>query len=98
VIDTGIGGMDNYKSLQNILQEAYLQAAEGKGKERHANGEPFEEQLICQIGRLGLNFCLGQAVKKIVESGRLEGERGVKELLGAINYISAEIITRREKI
>ena len=38
-----------------------------------------------------------QAVKKIYESVRLPGEAGVRELLGAINYIAAEIIVRRER-
>ena len=39
---------------------------------------------------------LYQAVKKIYESQGLEGEKGVHELLGAINYIAAAIIVRRE--
>ena len=87
-----------YDSLMQVLKEATLQAAEGKGKYRHAVGDtPFSEQPICLISRqVGLGFALGQAIKKIIESQRLEGEHGVKELLGAINYIAAAIIVRRE--
>ena len=68
---------------------------------RHAlDGERFEDQQICEIGRrLKGNPAAGplfQAVKKVYESGRLGGEAGVRELLGAVNYISAGIILMRE--
>jgi hypothetical protein len=92
-----------YESLINIFDEAYLQASNGKGKERHASGEPFDKQVICEIARrLGpdpLSQSVGplyQAVKKIYESQRLSGEAGVRELLGALNYIAAAIIIRRK--
>ena len=92
---------DDYSLLDVVLSDARNQAASGKGKERHAvDGEPFERQQICEIGRrLRGNVAAGplfQAVKKVYESGRLEGEAGVAELLGAINYISAAVILRRE--
>lgn len=83
---------DNYKDLKRVLDLALLQASEGKGKERHANNEPFTEQLIFKIEGLTKSFQLGQAIKKIVESQRLEREAAIKELLGAINYISAKVI------
>jgi hypothetical protein len=35
-------------------------------------------------------------VKKVYESQRLGGERGVAELLGALNYIAAAVIVMRE--
>jgi hypothetical protein len=86
-----------YRSLHGVLQEALEQASEGKGKERHAtDGEAFENQPICEIARRLDGGPLYQAVKKIYESKRLPGEAGVRELLGAINYIGAEIILRRE--
>jgi hypothetical protein len=85
-----------YLSLHSVLWEALLQASEGKGKERHASeGEAFENQPICEIARRLDGGPLYQAVKKIYESKRLPGEAGVRELLGAINYIAAEIIVRR---
>ncbi len=83
---------DNYKDLKKVLDLAFLQASEGKGKERHANNEPFTEQLIFKIEGLTKSFQLGQAIKKIVESQRLEREAAITELLGAINYISAKVI------
>jgi hypothetical protein len=86
---------DNYKDLKKVLDLALLQASEGKGKERHANNEPFTEQLIFIIEKLTNSFQLGQAIKKIVESQRLEREAGIRELLGAINYISAKVIERK---
>lgn len=88
-----------YNSLATVLREAFEQASAGKGKERHAKtDEPFERQIICEVRRrVGSGYTKGQAVKKIYESDRLEGERGVAELLGAINYLAAEIIVRREE-
>jgi hypothetical protein len=89
-----------YKSLKDILNLAYLQASEGKGKERHASGEPFEDQPICSITRkVGIGFCLGQALKKIEESTRLSQYPGreIGELLGAINYIAGAIIVINER-
>lgn len=83
---------DNYHTLKEVLAEAYKRAAEGKGKERHANDEPFENQLIFIIEKLGVGFQLGQAIKKIVESKRLPKDQAINELYDAINYIAAHII------
>lgn len=85
---------DKYDSLRDVLARAYIQAASGKGKERHANGDNFEDQPIITISKL-LNSNDGplfQAMKKIQESKRLERDRAINELLGAINYIAAAII------
>jgi len=92
----------SYTSLQRILDKAFEQASAGKGKERHATeGEPFEKQQIVEIGkRLKDNPAAGplfQAVKKIYESGRLDDERGIHELYGAINYIAAAILMREKQ-
>jgi len=93
-----------YKSLKDILNLAYLQASEGKGKERHAKeGQAFEDQPICSIARdledVGIGFQLGQAKKKIIESQRLAQfpGRSIAELLGAINYIAGAIIITNER-
>jgi hypothetical protein len=88
-----------YQSLSSVLDDALSQAQDGKGKERHASeGEAFENQPICEMARrLGVGGPLYQATKKIYESQRLQGEAGVRELLGAINYIAAAIIVRREQ-
>lgn len=87
-----------YISLGLVLQSALEQASKGKGKERHASeGEAYENQIICEVARrVGLGYPLGQAVKKIYESQRIGGERGVAELLGALNYVAAAVIVMRE--
>lgn len=90
-----------YASLYSVLQDALHQAAAGKGKERHANDDPFERQSICEITRKhGLAFATGQAAKKLEESHRLLQLRGVEaatnEILGAINYAAAAVIVLRE--
>lgn len=92
---------DNYASLRSVLSDALHQAAFGKGKERHANDDPFERQSICEITRKhGLAFATGQAAKKLEESHRLLQLRGaeaaINEILGAINYAAAAVIVLRE--
>jgi len=89
----GTNKTSNYGSLSVVLNEAFMQASQGKGLERHANGESFENQLICLLERMGLSFCEGQAVKKIVEAHRTGSE---EDKLGAIVYIAANIIVSRE--
>ena len=92
-----IDGGDNYDILRKILDEAYDQAATGKGKERHANGKPWDEQPIAEIGRMvGTGFNTGQAIKKLQESSRMEGETAVRELLGSIVYAASAIMLIRE--
>lgn len=83
-----------YFHLQRILDMAIDQAENGKGKERHAeDNEPFERQVICEVAkRVGLGYTKGQAIKKIIESGRLDKPAAISELLGAINYIAATIL------
>lgn len=84
-----------YERLADVLHRAYQQAAVGKGKERHAQGEPFHEQVM-QTGaqRFGVGALLFQAFKKSEESQRLPVDRGVAELLGAINYLAGAVIAR----
>lgn len=82
-----------YEALGLALGQAVAQAARGKGSERHSyDGEAFSDQLIFEIprrlGACGSGFLLGQAVKKIYESVRLEPERARAEILGAINYLA----------
>jgi len=85
----------NYNSLRDVLDAALLQAQGGKGAERHAKGEPFENQRMQSISRL-LNSERGlayQACKKVAEGLDLPTHQArVKELLGAINYIAGIVI------
>ena len=86
-----------YSRLSKVLQDAQDQAQSGKGDERHASGEAFEDQPIMWIEKYFKSFQLGQAVKKLHESQRLDKDAAIRELLGAINYIAAKIILLEDK-
>ena len=88
-----------YEPLGGILDAALHQAQAGKGKERHANGKPFLQQPIMEIGRMvGPGYATGQAMKKAQESARLPTrEAQVRELLGAINYLAAAALLIEEQ-
>lgn len=92
---------NGYEPLQKVLQSAYTQAAGGKGKERHANGKPFNKQPIMEIGRMvGAGYATGQAMKKLQEAksmmdkGNFEAAKA--EALGAINYSAAFFLLVQE--
>jgi hypothetical protein len=95
--EMNIPRLDHYTVLVDVLLEAYKQASEGKGSERHASDEDFDQQIICEVTRRlkgsPVAGPLFQAVKKIYESTRTDP---IPELLGAINYIAAAIIVLRE--
>lgn len=88
---------NGYEPLQDALKGCYEQAATGKGRERHANDKPFLEQPIFWIEREFPSFQLGQAVKKIHESQRLDPAAAIEELKGAVIFLSAKIITLKEQ-
>ncbi|AWM87339.1 hypothetical protein C4E04_11745 [Microvirga sp. 17 mud 1-3] len=82
-----------YESLAGVLGRAFHQAAHGKGHERHAQGEPFDSQVMQDTARrFGVGALLGQAFKKSEESQRLQRDAAVRELLGAINYLAGAVI------
>lgn len=88
----------DYASLNLVLERAYDQAACGKGAQRHASDQPFDEQPMQKLIDLyGLGFALGQAGKKMQESLRMDTQAAVRELLGAINYIAGAIIHLEKK-
>ena len=92
---------DPYAELRRVLDAAYEQAANGKGKERHANNKPFTAQPIMEIARMvGPGYQLGQAMKKAQEAGgmiqRGQPDRAKAELLGAINYLAACVLLIEE--
>lgn len=88
-----------YEILADVLQMALDQAQTGKGKERHSDSRPFQNQTIMETTRAhGIGFALGQAEKKGRESYRLPTKDAkVRELLGAINYTAAAIIRINEE-
>ena len=88
----------DYAPLRRVLELAYGQASGGKGRERHANGKPFNEQPIMEIARMvGIGYQLGQVMKKAQEASRLPNERARAELLGAINYLAAAYLLLEEQ-
>jgi hypothetical protein len=93
---------NRYHELERILLDAMDQAIGGKGKERHADGENFEDQKICVINRWlkgsPVAGALFQAVKKTVESSRMVPDAAIRELYGAINYLAAGIRLLEEEI
>lgn len=87
-----------YRSLIKVLAAAYKRAAQGKGRERHATNNSFDEQDICSELRVfGISPALFQARKKIKESLRLDTPMAVNELLDAIVYLSAAVIVLEEE-
>ncbi|MBM7454525.1 hypothetical protein HNR62_000354 [Oceanisphaera litoralis] len=88
-----------YESLANVLNKAYLQAATGKGKERHAVDRPFDQQPMQVISDLvgSADGLIYQAIKKAQESQRLPEGRDVAELLGAIVYLAGAIIYKEKQ-
>lgn len=98
---TPLAPTDPYAPLWRVLYAAYDQAANGKGKERHANNKPFTAQPIMEIARMvGPGYQLGQAMKKAQEAGgmiqRGQPDRARAELLGAINYLAACVLMIEE--
>lgn len=85
---------EDYETLFGTLMDAFLQAASGKGRERHAGGQPWLAQPIFAIGDLfGPGFNAGQVAKKLHEAIQM-AERGNKEAarreaLGAIIYAAS---------
>lgn len=91
----------DYAVLREILDRAYGQSANGKGRERHANALPFAQQPIAQNGRrFGTGFNLGQASKKQEEAFNMlrrgENDAAVRELLGAIVYTASAVMLIEE--
>jgi hypothetical protein len=82
-----------YSDLFEVLRDALEEAQEGKGAVRHGNGLSFMDQPALTITRaVGLGFPLGQAMKKIQESQRMDPDAAKRELLGAINYLAAAVL------
>ncbi len=86
-----------YECLAEILDAALMQAATGKGAERHAGDRPFATQPMQEITRMvGIGFPLGQAMKKSQEAGTMasrgQTDAARRELLGAINYLAGAVL------
>ena len=89
-----LGKKSPYQSLQDVLDEAFMQASQGKGAERHGNGLPFGQQPMQVISDLldSDAFMVGQAFKKAQEAMRMEPAAARREYLGAIVYLAGVIV------
>ena len=91
-----------YAALADVLNDAYMQAARGKGSRRHSAGKPFLEQPILEIVRMQttIDGHTYQIMKKAQEAGRMLSRgrynAAVAELYGVINYAAAAVIRARE--
>lgn len=90
-----------YEALRSVLMDALAQAATGKGAERHANGNSFEDQPMLGIGRMvGIGGPAFQVMKKAQEAcgmtNRGEYAAAERELLGAIVYAAGAVLLVRE--
>ena len=82
-----------YQSLITVLNQAYLRAAQGKGKDRHANHKPFLEQPIITEGEhFYIIGNLQQIRKKCLEVLRLDQPAARNELLDVIVYAAASVL------
>lgn len=90
--DTVFFGDPKFGPFRHQLMRAYKMVAEGKGQERHGAGRAWNDQPIITISRtVGSGFAIGQAMKKLEESTRMDDEPAIRELLGAIGYICAAV-------
>lgn len=91
-----------YTALADVLNDAYMQAARGKGNKRHSAGKPFLEQPILEIVRMldGVDGHAYQIMKKAQEASRMvtreQYSSAVAEFYGVINYAAAAVIRIRE--
>lgn len=91
---------EGYDELAIILRDAFLQASEGKGRERHANDLPFDQQPMQTLSDVfdsdkGMAF---QVVKKLREGLDMpEFDRLERELLGSIVYTAGIILWHKRR-
>jgi hypothetical protein len=97
--DYTISVSQGYEPLAEVLYQALDQAQHGKGAIRHSNGLPFLQQPIMTGGReCGAGGLIFQARKKALEALNCEDDgRAIQDMLGAINYLAAAVILRREQ-
>jgi hypothetical protein len=91
--------LKQYVKLQAVLNMAYDRAAKGKGKERHANNQPFDEQVMARANRLtNGGFSFGQIMKKLEEIPNLKGKADkINEMLDIIVYAAGYVMIKLEE-
>ena len=89
---------NKYKSLEDTLHLALLRASVGKGADRHANDNLFEEQdILTEMEFLGIEPAIFQIRKKAKEALRLSKEAAKNEFLDIIVYAAAVVIKLNKK-
>lgn len=93
---------EGYEDLARILSGAFDQSAHGKGKQRHSNGRPFNEQPIMALARLtGIDAHAYQISKKATEAAAMfkrgDLEAAMAEFRGVIVYAAAAILLTEEQ-
>lgn len=93
--------ISTHAGLARVLNDAFNQAANGKGKERHGNGKPFEHQPLFEISRMvGIGGPAYQVMKKTQEAVTMfvrgQHDAAIRELHGAIVYAAATIMLIEE--
>lgn len=92
-----------YAPLLNVLLRAFELVSEGKGAKHYARpGETIAEQATAQISKL-LGDTRGygrrhQAMKKIVEAGRLPTAAAIVGYLDAINDLALTVLALEEQV
>ena len=88
-----------YSTLHTVLQLAYDRASKGKGKERHANNQSFDQQVMARANRAtNGGFSYGQIMKKIEEIPNLKSDsERVNEMLDIIVYAAGYVLVNLEK-
>lgn len=90
-----------YEELSRVLHQAYRQSANGKGRERHGNGRPFDQQPIMNIARMtGIGGHTYQISKKAQEAGNMiprgQHDAAIAEFYGVIVYAAAAVLLTEE--
>lgn len=81
---------DPYSALHEAFDEAVARASKGKGAERHASGEPFEQQpIVTECIALGPASLVYQIRKKARECLRMDRASRRRELLDVMVYAAA---------
>jgi hypothetical protein len=87
----------NYATLVEVLSLAYERSAFGKGRDRHATDNPFEQQPIVTEGSyFGIQPHLYQIRKKALEILRMDTDAAQRELLDIIVYAAAAVLVLKE--
>ena len=89
-----------YRTIEDVLAAAVLQATKGKGKRHGGDTTPFLEQPWVKLYRThGLGFLLGQADKKYHEAlSKPDTESFEREILGAIVYLGMALLALEGRV